>query len=120
MANYLIARDLLFSIPPKRSQTRGLFRRNVWFQSQFTGRGYFSGKPQTTGIVTVNGKPARRRVLALDQATLRFVRGTWSNDDGSYLLSHLDETRQYIVLALDNYNSSYRPVAWDKRYPKVD
>ncbi len=119
MANYLISSGLLFSIPPQRSGAKALFRRNVQFQSIFAGRGVIAGKPNTAGIVTVNGKPARRRVFAIDQATLRFVRGTWSNDDGSYLLQHLDEKRQFIVLALDNYNSPYRPVAWDKRYPKV-
>ena len=119
MANYLISKRLLFSVPPKRSRAKSLLRRNVQFQSLFTGRGVIAGKSNTAGIVTVNGKPARRRVFAIDQATLRFVRGTWSNDDGSYLLQHLDEKRQFIILALDNYDSAYRPVAWDKRYPKV-
>lgn len=119
MANYLISSGLLFSIPPQRGGSKVLLRRNVQFQSLFTGRGVIAGKPNTAGIVTVNGKPARRRVFAIDQATLRFVRSTWSNDDGSYLLQHLDETRQMIVISLDNYNSPYRPVAWDKRYPKV-
>ncbi|SSY80626.1 hypothetical protein [Alysiella crassa] len=119
MANYLISSGLLFSTPPPRSGARSLLRRNVQFQSIFTGRGVISGKKNTAGIVTVNGKPARRRVFAVDQASLRFVRSTWSAEDGSYLLQHLDEKRQFIILALDNYNSPYRPVAWDKRYPKV-
>lgn len=57
MANYLISSGLLFSIPPQRSGAKALFRRNVQFQSLFTGRGVIAGKPNTAGIVTVNGKP---------------------------------------------------------------
>ena len=102
MANYLISKRLLFSVPPKRSGAKALFRRNVQFQSIFAGRGVIAGKPNTAGIVTVNGKPARRRVFAIDQATLRFVRGTWSNDDGSYLLQHLDKKRQFKPLFFSN------------------
>lgn len=94
-----------------------LLRRGLLKQSVHTGKGYFSGEGE--GIVTVNGEPASRRILLLDCATLRFVRGTWSNQDGTYRLSHLDPNRQYLMLARDHLGE-WEPVAYDLLRPKVD
>lgn len=116
----IVRRGLWYQSPPPRALSRGVIRRGTLVQSRFTGKGYFAGTVGGTGIVTVNGKPARRRILLLDQATWLFVRGTWSEEDGSYRLEHLDPTRQYLILAVDNYNSHYRPVAWDKLAPALD
>lgn len=119
MSNILFQNELLFSIPPPRSGARGLLSDDVLWQSLYSGRGFFAGTVGTAGIVTVNGKPARRKIFLLEQESMRFIRRTWSAEDGSYLLPNVDETRQYVILAFDNYNSGYRPIAWDKRYPKV-
>lgn len=138
MSNCLIRRGLLQSPAPLRSGSRAIVRRGLWYQSPLpralshgvmrrgclvqskcSGRGYFAGTLGGTGIVTVNGKPARRKIYVIDMATMQFVRSTWSNDDGTYWIGHLDETRKYLLIALDNYNSRYRPQAWDKLSPKL-
>ncbi|ULJ69293.1 hypothetical protein MIS45_11235 [Wielerella bovis] len=115
----LIQRGLWFKSPPKRALSKTLFKRGFLTQSRFSGKGFIAGTKGGVGIVTVNGKPARRKILLLDQATMIWARSTWSAQDGSYRFEHLDETREFLILAVDNYNSFYRPVSWDKIKPKI-
>ena len=74
------------------------------------GTGYFAGT--AGGIVTVDGRPASRRVLCLRRDNFRLVRDTWSKEDGTYLLQHLDPKLDYIVMAVD-HEARWEPVAWD-------
>lgn len=115
----LIRRGLLFKTPPQRALSKTLFKRGFLTQSRFSGKGFIAGRKGSVGIVTVGGKPARRKVMLLDQATMIWARSTWSAEDGSYLFEHIDTSRDFLVLAVDNYNSRYRPVAWDKIKPKL-
>lgn len=78
------------------------------------GAAYIAG--EDSGIVTIAGKPAARRILLIDKATLRIVDDVWSNADGTYRLDGLDENRCFIVLALDD-QTDYEPVAWDDVQP---
>lgn len=105
---------------PQRINSQQVLRREAKWALRYGGKGFFAGSVGGTGIVTVNGKPARRKILLLDQATYLFVRSTWSKHDGSYRIGNLDPTRQYMIMAVDNYDSHYRPVAWDKLTPALD
>lgn len=119
MTNYVVRRGIFHTPPLKRQLSNTLLQKRLLTQSRFSGKGFIAGKKGGTGIVTVNGKPARRRILLIEQSTLTWARCTWSAEDGSYLFEHLDEKREFLILAVDNYNSYYRPVSWDKIRPKV-
>ena len=72
-----------------------------------------------TDIVTVDNQPAVRKVFVLEQQSLRFVASTWSDTDGTWRINGLNPNREYIIMSLDNHDSNYRPVAWDKRKPII-
>lgn len=74
----------------------------------FHGKAWISGVGE--GIVTINGIPASRQVVALEQSSLTVVAQTWSFPDGTYLLPNLDKSKLYIVMAYD-YKGDYAPVA---------
>lgn len=78
------------------------------FGAMFHGKAWISGVGE--GIVTINGIPAVRQVVALEQSSLTVVAKTWSFPDGTYLLPNLDKSKQYIVMAYD-YKGDYAPVA---------
>lgn len=96
-----------------------LLRRSMLMRDDVNGgRGYFSGKE--TGIVTVGGIPASRHVLCMRRDNLKIVRDTWSNEDGTYLIKHLNPDHHYIIMALDNPDGRYDPIAYDMLKPHVD
>lgn len=76
--------------------------------AMFRGKTWISGVGE--GIVTINGIPAVRQVVALEQPSLTVAAQTWSFPDGTYLLPNLDKSRLYIVMAYD-YKGDYPPVA---------
>lgn len=76
--------------------------------AMFRGKAWISGVGE--GIVTINGIPASRQVVALEQPSLEVVAKTWSFPDGTYLLPNLDKSKLYIVIAYD-YKGDYAPVA---------
>lgn len=63
------------------------------------------------GTVTVDGLPAKRRIIVLDRRDSAFVAGTYSSEvDGAWQISGVKEypAGQLIVLAYDstgNYNA---------------
>lgn len=117
MANLLIVRRPLRTRPPRRWNVSLRLPKRAAVGSRYSGKGYIAGTG--AGIVTINGIPARRKILLYDCKSLRCVRSTWSNADGTYLLPHLDPRREYLVLARD-YKGEYEPVAYDFVRPKVD
>lgn len=120
MIAWFYRRGLLRTPVPRRSKTHRLLRRGCLKQSLCTGRGYIAGTAGTSGIVTVNGQPARRRILLFDRSNFKAVRDVWSLPDGTYRLPYLDPDKEYLVLALDNRESGYHPVARDFIRPHTD
>lgn len=81
------------------------------------GDGYIAGSAD--GIVTVQGKPASRKIWLLDAKTLAVVVAQWSLNDGRYLFLGLDPAREYLVMARD-YKKEFEPFAWDYVKPADD
>ena len=98
--------------PPRHAtpQYAVLRRRPLWRSRDYTGTGFIAGSG--TGIVTVGGVPASRRVLLMARDRLRVIADVWSNDDGTYRFERLNEDQAYIVMALD-HQGLYEPVAYD-------
>ena len=87
-------------------------------QSRYTGRGYFSG--EGSGIVTIAGTPARRRIFVFDEQTMMCVRDVYSHEDGTYRVDNLDETRTYILMGYDNLRQYNKIDGWAGMKPKVN
>lgn len=57
------------------------------------------------GTVTVDGSPAKKRVIVVERATFAYVAGTWSNPtDGVWSIAGVAEypSRALLVLAFDD------------------
>lgn len=80
-------------------------------------KGYIAGTGD--GIVSVEGKPASRKVYALDAKTLAIIKTAVSLDNGQYLITNLDPTKRYLVMARD-YQGEYEPVCYDNVTPASD
>lgn len=93
-------------------------KTRVYRQSHYTGRGYFAG--EGSGIVTVAGVPARRRIFVYDEQTMLCVRDVYSREDGTYRVDNLDETRTYILMGYDNLRQYNKIDGWAGMKPKVD
>ena len=63
---------------------------------------YYGGTRSISGVVTVNGIPAQRKVRLHDKSNGVVVQETWSKEDGSYTFSDLDEIREYYVVSFDH------------------
>lgn len=75
--------------------------------------GIFHGTGVITGSVSVQGTPARRRVLLLDRKTLRVLGIAWSDPvTGGYEFQGLNTARDYMVVC-DDYTRSYNAAVAD-------
>lgn len=72
-----------------------------------------------SGVVSVGGVPASRKLYALDAKTLNVVKTAVSTDDGQYLIPHLDPAKRYLVMARD-YQGEYEPYCYDNVAPATD
>ena len=83
------------------------------------GKGYIAG--EDVGIVTVLGQPAERHVwLFLREVNnLRIIADTWSDKNGNYRFDNLNTELRYLVMAADNYDGKYEPIAYDMAKPYV-
>ena len=63
---------------------------------------YYGGAKSISGVVTVNGIPAQRKVRLHAKSNGVVVQETWSKKDGSYTFSDLDESREYYVVSFDH------------------
>ena len=71
------------------------------------------------GIVTVQGKPASRKIWLLNAQSLAIEQVVTSLDNGHYMFLGLDPDKQYLVIARD-YKKEFEPFAWDYVAPADD
>ncbi|MGP4950697.1 hypothetical protein ACTXGO_00790 [Psychrobacter sp. T6-1] len=79
--------------------------------------GYIAGIAD--GIVTVQGKAAKREIWCMDVSGHVWVRRLWSDDNGHYMITGLDPDKRYLVMARD-YNKEFEPFAYDHVKPATD
>lgn len=79
--------------------------------------GYIAGTGD--GIVTVQGKPAKRDIWLLNTNTLAVEQLVASLDNGRYIFTSLDPDSEYLVMARD-YKKEYEPFCWDYVKPADD
>lgn len=79
--------------------------------------GYIAGS--SDGIVTVQGKPASRKIWLLDAATMAVEQVITSLSNGHYIFLGLDTEKEYLVMVRD-YKKEYEPFAWDYVVPADD
>tara|TARA_R110002124_G_scaffold67747_4_gene183797 strand:- start:1051 stop:1380 length:330 start_codon:yes stop_codon:yes gene_type:complete len=82
-----------------------------------THSGYIAGSAD--GIVTVQGKPASRKIWLLDAQTMSVEQIVTSLKNGHYLFMGLDLTKEYLVMVRD-YKKEFEPFAWDYVKPAND
>lgn len=82
-----------------------------------THNSYIAGSAD--GIVTVQGKPASRKIWLLDAATMAVEQVVTSLKNGHYMFLGLDPAREYLVMARD-FKKEYEPFAWDYVKPADD
>lgn len=71
------------------------------------------------GIVTVQGKPASRKIWLLDAQTMMVEQVVTSLKNGHYMLLGLDPAKEYMVMARD-HKKEFEPFAWDYVKPADD
>ena len=79
--------------------------------------GYIAGSGD--GIVTVQGKPASRKIWLLDAKTMAVEQVVTSLRSGRYLFMGLDPAKRYLVIVRD-YKKEFEPFAWDDVPPATD
>ena len=79
--------------------------------------GYIAGSAD--GIVTVQGKPASRKIWLLDAATMAVEQVVTSLQNGHYLFLGIDPAKEYLVMVRD-YKKEFEPFAWDYVRPAND
>lgn len=82
-----------------------------------THGGYIAGSAD--GIVTVQGKPASRKIWLLDATTMAVERVVTSLKNGHYMFLGLDPAKEYLVMVRD-YKKEFEPFAWDFVKPADD
>ncbi len=83
----------------------------------FKHKGYIAGTGD--GLVSVGNKPASRKIYVLDTQTLTVIKTATSLDNGHYLITNLNPTKRYLVMARD-YQGEYEPVCYDNVVPAAD
>ena len=79
--------------------------------------GYIAGSGD--GIVTVQDKPASRKIWLLDAQTMAVEQVVTSIRNGHYIFLGLDPAKEYLVVARD-YKKEFEPFAWDYVKPADD
>lgn len=79
--------------------------------------GYIAGSAD--GIVTVQGKPASRKIWLLDATTMAVEQVVTSLQNGHYLFLGIDPAKEYLVMVRD-YKKEFEPFAWDYVKPADD
>ena len=82
-----------------------------------THKGYIAGTGD--GIVTVQGKPASRKIWLLNAQTMAVEQIITSLKNGHYLFLGLDPAKEYLVMVRD-YKREYESFAWDYVKPADD
>ena len=79
--------------------------------------GYIAGAGD--GIITVQGKPAKRDIWLLNTQTMAVEQVITSLPNGHYIFTGLGANREYLVMVRD-YKKEYEPFAWDYVTPADD
>lgn len=79
--------------------------------------GYIAGA--NDGIVTVQGKPASRKITLLNARTLGVEAAQWSLSNGHYMFLGLNPSMEYLVMVRD-HKRELEPFAWDYVKPAND
>lgn len=79
--------------------------------------GYIAGA--NDGVVTVQGKPASRKIWLLNAQTMAVEQVITSLKNGHYLFMGLDPAKRYLVMVRD-YKKEFEPFAWDDVPPATD
>lgn len=79
--------------------------------------GYIAGTGD--GIVTVQGKPASRKIWLLNAQTMAIEQVVTSLNNGHYLFLGLDIAKKYLVMVRD-YKKEFEPFVWDYVKPADD
>lgn len=79
--------------------------------------GYIAGSGD--GIVTVQGKPASRKIWLLNAQSLAIEQAVTSLKNGHYMFLGLDPAKRYLVMARD-YKKEYEPFVYDQVVPADD
>lgn len=79
--------------------------------------GYIAGA--NDGIVTVQGKPASRKIWLLNAQTMAVEQVITSLKDGHYLFLGLNLAKEYLVMVRD-YKKEFEPFVWDYVKPADD
>lgn len=82
-----------------------------------SNKGYIAGAGD--GIVTVQGKPAPRKIWLLDAKTMAVEQVITSLKNGHYMFLGLDTAKEYLVMVRD-YKRELEPFAWDYVKPAND
>lgn len=80
-------------------------------------RGYIAGTGD--GIVTVQGKPASRKIWLLNAQTMAVEQVITSLKNGHYMFLGLNPASRYLVMVRD-YKKEFEPFAWDEVPPADD
>lgn len=79
--------------------------------------GYIAGSAD--GIVTVQGKPASRKIWLLNAQTMAVEQVITSLKNGHYMFLGLNPAKRYLVMVRD-YKKELEPFAWDYVEPAND
>lgn len=79
--------------------------------------GYIAGSGD--GIVTVQGKPASRKIWLLNAKTLSIEAVQTSLENGHYAFFGINPAKEYLVMVRD-YKRELEPFAWDYVKPADD
>lgn len=103
----------------KQAQKGTRLAKAIKIQCDWTGNGYIAG--EDIGIVTVEDKPAQRHIWLFlrENNQLRLIADTWSDENGHYLFPYLNPNYRYLIMAADNCDGKYPPIAYDMVQPYV-
>lgn len=89
----------------------------IYTTLSLTHGGYIAGSGD--GIVTVQGKPAPRKIWLLDSKTMAVEQVITSLKNGHYIFLGLNTAKEYLVMVRD-YKRELEPFAWDFVKPAND
>lgn len=90
---------------------------NIYISLSLPHSGYIAGSGE--GIVTVQGKPASRKIWLLDAQTMAVEQIVTSLKNGHYAFFGLDTAKEYLVMVRD-YKKELEPFVWDYVKPAND
>ena len=107
MPNYVFRSRLAVKRGKQRGKIVNRIARSRAVKSshwKYGGHGYIAG--EGTGIVTVGGQPASRRIYLFARPNMYCIADTWSAEDGSYRFDRLKEDELGFVFQVQHYGTS--------------